>query len=45
MMYEFRKADVPAISQLHRKVMYENEVMGEYFTDILVDESEQCTDQ
>ena len=37
MMYEFRKADISAISQSPIEVIYENEVMGEYFADILVD--------
>ena len=36
MMYEFKKAEIPAISQSPIKVIYENEVMGEYFADILV---------
>jgi len=38
MMYEFRKAEISAISQSPIKVIYENEVMGEYLADILVDD-------
>ena len=38
MMYEFRKAEIPAISQSPIKVVYEDEVMGEYSADILVDD-------
>ena len=38
MMYEFKKAEIPAISQSPIKVIYENEIMGEYFADILVNE-------
>ena len=38
MMFEFSKADIPAIYQSPIKVKYENEVIGEYFADILVDE-------
>ena len=37
MMYEFKKAGIPAVSQSPIAVMYEDEIMGEYFTDILVD--------
>jgi GxxExxY protein len=37
MMIEFRKANVPAVSQDLIKVLYENEIIGEYFADILVD--------
>jgi GxxExxY protein len=39
MMYEFRRAEIPAISQSPIKVNYENEVIGEYFADILVDDN------
>ena len=38
MMYEFKKAGIPAVSQSPIAVMYEDEIMGEYFTDILVDD-------
>ena len=38
MMYEFKKAEIPAVSQSPIKVLYEEEVMGEYFADILVDD-------
>ena len=37
MMIEFRKANVPAVSQDPIKVLYEDEIIGEYFADILVD--------
>ena len=37
MMIEFRKANVPAVSQSPIKVFYEDEIIGEYFADILVD--------
>ncbi len=38
MMYEFKKAGIPAVSQSPIAVMYEDEIMGEYFADILVDD-------
>ncbi len=38
MMYEFKKAGIPAVSQSPIQVIYEEEVMGEYSADILVDE-------
>jgi GxxExxY protein len=38
MMYEFKKAGIPAVSQSPIQVIYEDEVMGEYSADILVDE-------
>jgi GxxExxY protein len=38
MMYEFRKAEIPAVSQSPIEVLYEDEIMGEYNADILVDE-------
>ena len=38
MMYELKKSGIPAVSQSPITVMYENEVMGEYAADILVDE-------
>ena len=37
MMIEFRKAYIPAVSQDPIKVIYDEEVVGEYFADILVD--------
>ena len=37
MMIEFRKGNVPAVSQDPIKVLYEDEIIGEYFADILVD--------
>ena len=36
MMYEFKKAGISAVSQSPIAVMYEDEIMGEYFADILV---------
>ncbi len=38
MMYELKKAGIPAVSQSPIAVMYEDEIMGEYFADILVDD-------
>ncbi len=38
MMIEFRREVISAISQSSIKVFYENEVVGEYFADILVDD-------
>ena len=38
MMIEFRRDGVPVISQSSIKVFYENEIVGEYFADILVDD-------
>ena len=37
MMIEFRKAVIPAVSQSLIKVIYEDEIIGEYFADVLVD--------
>jgi GxxExxY protein len=37
MMIEFRKEGIPIASQAPIKVFYENEMIGEYFADILVD--------
>ena len=37
MMIELRKANVSAVSQDPIKVLYEDEIIGEYFADILVD--------
>ena len=38
MMYEFKKAGIPAVSQSPINVLYENEIMGEYYADILIDD-------
>ena len=38
MMFEFKKAGIPAESQSPIKVLYEDEIMGEYFADIMVDD-------
>jgi GxxExxY protein len=38
MMIEFRKGNIPAIQQSPIEVVYEDEVVGDYFADILVDE-------
>ena len=38
MMIEFKRDDVSAVFQYPIKVFYEGEVVGEYFTDILVDD-------
>jgi GxxExxY protein len=37
MMIEFKKENISAVSQYAIKVVYENEIVGEYFADILVD--------
>ena len=37
MMIEFRKENIPAVSQYAIKVVYQDEIVGEYFADILVD--------
>ncbi len=37
LMIEFKKDAVPAASQSAIKVFYENEIVGEYYADILVD--------
>ena len=37
MMIDFKKEKIPAVSQYAIKVFYENEIVGEYFADILVD--------
>ena len=36
MMIEMRKEGIPAVSQYSIKVYYENNIVGEYFADILV---------
>jgi len=38
MMIEFRKAVIPAAAQSPIKVLYKNELVGEYYADILVDD-------
>jgi len=38
MMIEFKKNDILAVSQYPIKVYYEGGIVGEYFTDILVDD-------
>jgi GxxExxY protein len=38
MMIEFRRENVSVISQSSIKVFYENEIVGEYFADILVND-------
>jgi len=38
MMIEFKREDIPAYSQYAIKVFYEDEIVGEYFADILVDD-------
>ena len=38
MMIEFLNEDIPAVSQAPIKVLYEDEVVGEYFADIFVDD-------
>ena len=38
MMIEFRREDVSVISQSSIKVFYENQIVGGYFADILVDD-------
>ena len=38
MVIEFRKANIPAVSQSPIKVLYDNKLIGEYFADILVDD-------
>lgn len=37
MMIEFKKEFIPASSQFAIRVVYEDEIIGEYFADILVD--------
>jgi len=37
MMIEFRKANIPAVSQFPIEVIYEGEVVGEHAIDILID--------
>jgi len=37
MMLDFKKENIPAVSQYAIKVLYEDEIVGEYFADIMVD--------
>ena len=37
MMLEFKNENIPAVSQYAIRVLYQNEIVGEYFADILVD--------
>ena len=37
MMLEFKKEEITAVSQSPIKVLYEDEIIGEYYADILVD--------
>ncbi|MEE9504177.1 MAG: GxxExxY protein, partial [Thermodesulfobacteriota bacterium] len=36
LMIEFKKEGIPAVSQSAIKVLYEDEIIGEYYADILV---------
>ena len=36
-MIEFKKVGIPVVSQSPIKVLYEDEIIGEYYADILVD--------
>jgi len=36
MMIEFKKEDIPAVAQFPIKVLYEEEIVGEYYADILI---------
>jgi GxxExxY protein len=38
MILDFKKENIPAVSQYAIKVFYEDKIVGEYFTDILVDD-------
>ena len=38
MIIEFRREGIPAVAQSPIKVLYKNELVGEYYADILVDE-------
>ena len=37
MMIEFRRERIPAVAQSPIKVLYDNEIIGEYYADLLVD--------
>ena len=36
MMIEFKKEGIPAVAQFPIKVLYEEEIVGEYYADILI---------
>ena len=38
MIIEFRREGIPAVAQSSIKVLYRNELVGEYYADILVDD-------
>jgi GxxExxY protein len=38
MIIEFRKEGIPAVPQSPIKVFYENEIIGEYYADLLVED-------
>lgn len=38
MMIEFKREGIPVVSQSAIKVSYEDEIIGEYFADILIDD-------
>ncbi len=38
MIIEFRREGIPAVAQSSIKVLYKNELVGEYYADILVDD-------
>ena len=38
MMIEFKREGIPVVSQSAIKVFYEDEIIGEYFADLLVDD-------
>ena len=38
MMIEFRGEGIPAVAQSAIKVLYKNELVGEYYADILIDD-------
>lgn len=38
MMLELKKSNIPVVTQHSLNVIYDNEVVGEYFVDILVDD-------
>ena len=38
MMIEFRREGIPAVAQSSIKVLYKNELVGEYYADILIDD-------
>ena len=36
MMIKFKKEGIPAVAQFPIKVLYEEEILGEYYADILI---------